>query len=144
MAKDKAAGSQVIIRIVSVFAVGAVAVALLVGFFFGGDFGAALGYLRGEGGLGRGGSLDSATVMVSGSARFDGTCDDDEVAERARSGAVFNARTEAEDQCWALDGAPSGAALRLKRVDTGEPVMEAVGGKCVARVEQTYTCMFDR
>jgi hypothetical protein len=144
VAKDKAAASQVIIRVVSVLAVGAVAVALLVGFFFGGDFGAALGHLRGGGGFGQGGSLDSATVTVSGSARLDGSCDDATLAEQAASGAVFNARTEAEDQCWNLEGAPSGGTLRLKRVDTGDPVMEMVGSKCVARVEQTYTCLFDR
>lgn len=144
MAKDKAAGSQVIIRVVSVLAVGAVAVSLLVGFFFGGDFGAALGSLTGSGGLGRGGDLDAATVIVEGSARVDGDCSDDDVAGRARSGAEFNARTEAADQCRAQSGAPEGGKLNLQRVDTAEPSLESVGGKCVARVQQTYNCRFSK
>ena len=144
MAKDKAACSQVIIRLVSVLAVGAVALALLVGFFFGGDFGAALRHLRGEGGLGRGGSLDETKVTVSGTARVDGDCADEAAAGRATSGAEFNARTEAADRCRGREDAPADANLNLQRMDTGKPVLESVGGKCVARVEQTYKCRFSR
>jgi len=144
VAKERPAGALVIIRVVSVLAVGAVAAALLVGFFFGGDFGAALKYLRGDGSIGRGGNLDAATVTVEGTARADGDCEDAEVAGRATAGAEYNARTEAVDQCRALPGAPEGAKLNLQRVDQGEPAQEVVAGKCVARVEQTYNCRFSR
>jgi hypothetical protein len=143
VAKDKAAGSHVILRIVSVLAVGTVAAALLVGFFFAGDFGAALRWATGQGRFGAGGSLDAATVQVTGSARLDGSCEDAAVADKATAGAEFNARTDAQDLCRNLDGAPQDGSLNLKRVDAGAPVLETVGGKCVSRVEQTYTCLFN-
>lgn len=144
MTAERPARSHIVLRVLSVLAVGAVAVALLVGFFFSGDFGAAFRRLSGGRSLGFSSGIESAAVTVDGTARFDGTCRDAEIAEKTRQGARFNARTVAEDRCRSVEGAPERASIRLKQEDEVEPTLETIGSRCVGHVRQSFTCLYER
>ncbi len=143
--KDSEARSHLVLRVVSILAVGAVAGALLVGFFYGGDFGKAWKDLSG----GKWWSSEvteaaTAQVVGIGAARFDGRCNDSTIAGQASTGAKFSAKKDAEDRCMALPGAKVEAGISLRPDIEAEPTLEQIGGKCVANVQITYTCLFSR
>jgi len=137
------ARSHVLLRLVSVFAIGAVAAALLVGFFFDGDFGQAYRNLVGQGDGKVSVDIASAVVQTTGEVRLDGRCAVPAIADKAHSGAEFNSKRDAEDRCRARVGGDPEVQLSLRVDDAGEVVLEDIGGRCIARVAQTWTCLYD-
>jgi len=144
--KKSGAGSHTIIRIVSVLCVSAVAAALLVGFFFGGDFRAAFKHV----GIELKARSDAPVVDIasyevtsSGTARVDGACSEPAIADKARQGAEFASKREAEDKCRARVAADPDASMSLRLDDGGTIALESGGDKCMATVEQAWTCLYD-
>jgi hypothetical protein len=134
-------GGHIVLRVVSVIAVGTVAAALLVGFFFGGDFGAAMRWVtdaprpQGES------RMNTASVRTSGDARLDGSCKDPKIKEKVEKAALDAARREADDTCRALPGIADDARLALRRDEIVAAVVTEGGGRCQARAEAVWTCM---
>lgn len=143
--RNKEAGSHVAFRIFSVLAVGAVALSLLVGFFFGGDFRAALKHVGIELREREAPVVDIAAYQVTatGRARVDGACADEAIADKARRGAEFAGKQDAEDQCRERVVSSPDASISLRLDEAGTPALETGGGKCLATVEQRWTCLYD-
>ncbi|MCP4870283.1 MAG: hypothetical protein GY898_16380 [Proteobacteria bacterium] len=143
MSNDSKPRTTVIVHLITILAVGAVAAALLVGFFFDGDF--AKAYRAISGGSDGPAKVDiaSAKVQTTGEVRLDGRCVDQAIADKARSGALFNSKRDAEDRCRTRVGGDPDVQLSLKVDDAGEVALEDIGGRCIARVAQTWTCLYD-
>lgn len=143
MGNENKPRNNVIVQLVTIFAVGAVAVALLVGFFFDGDFEKAFRSFAGAPDRDPVIDISSAKVQTEGEVRLDGRCSDQAIAQKAKSGALFNSRRDAEDKCRARVGGDPTVQLSLKVDDAGEVALEDIGGRCIARVAQTWTCLYD-
>ncbi len=141
MSERSSTGSHVIVRLISILAIGAVAAALLVGFFFDGNWSKALREVTGKPPPKGKFTLATSTVQAFGEVRLDGSCA--AVAEKARAGAAFNAERDAKDKCRARVQDHRDVSVSIKIDDAGEVVLDDLGGRCVATVQQTWTCMFD-
>jgi hypothetical protein len=136
------ARGSIILRLITAFAVAAVALSLWVGFFYGGDFKKALRAWSGQAEL-PATSLGSVQVEAKGMSRLDGSCKDAAIATKATDAALGSAKTDARDLCAADPKARGDVRLSMRLDTPGEPLLKTNGKKCIARVEQTWTCVFD-
>ncbi len=120
------ARSSIILRLVTAFAVAAVALSLWVGFFYGGDFKKAWAAWTGQG-VPEPTSLGSVQVKAKGMARLDGSCADDVIATKATDAALGAAKTDARDLCAADPKAKGDVRLSMRLDEPGEPQRKTWG-----------------
>lgn len=137
-----AARSSIVLRLLTAFAVAAVALSLWVGFFYGGDFKKAWAAWTGQG-LPEPTSVGSVQVEARGAARLDGSCADPIIATKATDAALGAAKTDAQGLCAASPKAKGDLRLSMRLDGPGEPELKTNGKKCIVHVEQTWTCLFD-
>lgn len=143
MARDAGeARSSIVLRLITAFAVAAVALSLWVGFFYGGDFKKAWAAWTGQT-LPEPTSIGSVQVAAAGMARLDGSCADATIAKKATDAAIGAAKTDARQLCAADPKAKGEVRLSMRLDSPGEPIAKTNGKKCIVRVEQTWTCVFD-
>ncbi len=136
------ARSSIILRLVTAFAVAAVALSLWVGFFYGGDFKKAWAAWTGQS-LPVQTAVGSAQVQARGTARLAGSCEDKAIAAKTTENALGAAKTDAGGLCAADPKAKGNVRVSLRLDEPGEPQVKTNGKKCIVRVEQTWTCVFD-
>ncbi len=136
------ARSSIVLRLLTAFAVAAVALSLWVGFFYAGDFKKAWAAWSGQG-LPSPTSVGSVQVQAHGRARLDGSCKDAEIARKATDAAIGAAKTDAMTLCAADPKAKGDVRLSMRLDAPGEPAVKTNGKKCIVDVEQTWTCVFD-
>ena len=136
------ARSSIVLRLVTAFAVAAVALSLWVGFFYGGDFKKAWAAWTGTG-LPTPTAVGSAQVEAHGTARLDGSCSDKAIATKTTDAALGAAKTDATGLCAADPKARGNVRVSLRLDEPGEPEVKTNGKKCIVHVSQTWTCVFD-
>lgn len=144
MAKQEAgqARSSVILRLITAFAVLAVGLSLWVGFFYGGDFRKAYRAWTGQAEP-QTTSIGSVQVTARGASRLDGSCKDATIKQKATDAALGSAKTDARDLCAADPKAKGNVRLSMRLDDPGEVELKSNAKKCIGRVQQTWTCVFD-
>ena len=126
----------------ALYAVLAVGLSLWVGFFYGGDFKKAYRAWTGQAEPQKT-SLGSVQVTAKGSSRLDGSCTDAAIAQKATDAALGAAKQDARMLCAEDPKAKGDVRLSMRLDEPGEPELKSNGKKCIVRVEQAWTCVFD-